>query len=137
MSFSLFVLARCAFSLFWREFFSFFFGESCTCTEFRVDKKGPNASIAVHFPVFSLDFVWIFQVIFKSGKETWRTPCRRMAFVLGQAMTVIVCAEEAQRKTAPPDLSLSLPLSFSSSSDFLSFSKKKKKRKRKNSNKNV
>ena len=45
-------------------FFFFFFGESCTCTEFRVDKKGPNASIAVHFPVFSLDFVWNFQVIY-------------------------------------------------------------------------
>ena len=44
----------------WQDFF---FGESCTCTEFRVDKKGPSASIAVHFPVFSLDFVWNFQVI--------------------------------------------------------------------------
>ena len=51
------------FSFLARVFFLFFFGESCTCTEFRVDKKGPDASIAMHFPVFSLDFVWNFQVI--------------------------------------------------------------------------
>ena len=117
-------------SLFFGEsFFSFFFGESCTCTEFRVDKKGPNASIAVHFPVFSLDFVWIFQVIFKSSKETWR------AGFIGSDLNEEVPNHPANERTVkhpdtPPDLSLSvsLLLLFSSSSYFHSFSKKNKKR---------
>ena len=52
------------FSLFGKSFFFFFMSRAALKLNFEWTKKGPNASIAVHFPVFSLDFVWNFQVIY-------------------------------------------------------------------------